>query len=654
MAGVDTAERALELADEATARADVESAVAHLSGAVRGFTAADDKRRAAMACVRLGDTLANAMGNLTASRAWFARARRLVETEPPCLEQGWVAVAAMGCDVDDPAELQAAAELALDRARRFGDVNLETKALADAGLAHVQAGRVREGMALLDEAMALACGPADDTSTAAKSVCSFFTACYFTADFDRAGSWTDLLRRHGLVSLAPGPTVFLSSHCDSVQAALLVELGRWTEAEGLLSRAKASFEAAMHMPSWHPDIALADLRVRQGRLAEAEALLLGKDQAVHALLPAARLHLARGDHDLARAAALRGLRVIGDDRLRAVELLTVLVDAELARGDMGAAAAASADLNARTRGVDLPALQARAAAARARALAAADDAEGAISELEAAVDRLDAAQLPWLRATLLLDLARLRDRSGDRAAATLDAQAAAAVLGRLDVVLVADDASLVERLGGSPSIAGTAETAALGRDGKWWVASSGGSSVRMADTKGLRYLAELVARPGVERHALDLVDRVEGPAPVGGPDRRALGDAGEALDARARAAYRHRVEQLRAEADEALASGRLDTAEAKQAELDQLVAQLAQAFGLGGRQRRAASAAERARLNVTRALRAAVAKLVDAMPSAGEVLDRRIRTGVYCAYEPDPADKLRWIVQSRLNDIGRG
>ena len=116
-----------------------------------------------MACVRLGEMFANALGNLTAGRAWFARARRLVEDEPPCLEQGWVAVAAMGCDVDDPAELLAAAELALDRARRFGDVNLETKALADGGLAHVQAGRVAEGMALLDEAMALACGPADDT-----------------------------------------------------------------------------------------------------------------------------------------------------------------------------------------------------------------------------------------------------------------------------------------------------------------------------------------------------------------------------------------------------------------------------------------------------------------------------------------------------------
>ena len=140
-----------------------------------------------MACVRLGDVLANALGNLTAGRAWFARARRLVEDEPPCIEQGWVAVAAMGCDVDDPAELLAAAELALDRARRFGDVNLETKALADAGLAHVQAGRVAEGMALLDEAMALACGPADDTDAAGKSVCSFFTACYYAADFERAG-----------------------------------------------------------------------------------------------------------------------------------------------------------------------------------------------------------------------------------------------------------------------------------------------------------------------------------------------------------------------------------------------------------------------------------------------------------------------------------
>jgi hypothetical protein len=128
-------------------------------------------------------------------------------------------------------------------------------------------------------------------------------------------------------------------------------------------------------------------------------------------------------------------------------------------------------------------------------------------------------------------------------------------------------------------------------------------------------------------------------------DRRALGDAGEVLDTRARTAYRRRIEQLRAEADEALAEGRLEAAEALQEELDQFVAQLAQAFGLGGRERRAASAAERARLNVTRALRAAIARLADALPAAG-VLDRRVRTGVYCAYEPADDDEVRWIVQS--------
>ena len=66
----------------------------------------------------------------------------------------------------------------------------------------------------------------------------------------------------------------------------------------------------MQMPSWHPAIALAELRIQQGRLADAEVLLLGKDAHLQALLPMARLHLARGDHDLARATANRGLRAM--------------------------------------------------------------------------------------------------------------------------------------------------------------------------------------------------------------------------------------------------------------------------------------------------------------------------------------------------------
>ncbi len=429
---VDDGVRHLELAEEALAASDVDTVLEHLSAAIRRFTATGDHRRAAMACGRLGDLYAHSLSNRTVARVWFRRAMRLVEDEPPCIEQGWVAVAALGCDVDDPAVLLAAAEFALDRARRFGDVNLEAKALADAGLAQVQAGRLAEGMALLDEAMALTCGPVDDLDTAGKSVCSFLTACYYSGDFERAGSWADILRSHGLIGPAAGVPVFLGNHCDAVKATALLELGRWGEAETLLSDAIEAFEDCMPVPRWHPAIALAELRIRQGRLADAEMLLLGKDGHLQALLPAARLHMARGDHDLARATALRGLRAVRDDRLRGAELLALLVDVELAVGDPEAATAACDELLARAGQLDVPGLRARVASVQARVLAAAGDRRAAIATIEAALDALPSAGHPLLEGTLLVELVRLLDGVGDLATATVAARRAVATLAGLD------------------------------------------------------------------------------------------------------------------------------------------------------------------------------------------------------------------------------
>ena len=623
---------------------DIDGAVAHLSAAVRGFEAAGDPRGGAFACSQLGSVFANFMGNRTAARAWFARADRLVADEEPCLEQGWVAVAALGCEVDDPDALLTRAELALDRARRFGDTDLEIKALADGGLAHVQAGRLEQGMTMLDEAMALVCAPRSDSGmsqwTNGQSVCSFYTACYFTADFDRAAAWTGPLREHGIVGTAPGTAVFLSSHCDTVHATLLCELGRWGEAERVLENAISTFESVMHVPSWHPAIQLADLRVRQGRLAEAESLLLGKDAAIQALLPAARLHSARGEHALALATARRGLRSMRDDKLRAVELLTVMADAALALGDREAALRAIAELESRANAVDIAPIKARALATHARVLAATGEVDAAIGEFERAVDALVDTAAPWLHAVLLLELARLRDAAGDEPGAIVDAKAAAAILNELDVVLSADDSATLSHLVQTPAPA--APDATLRRDGKWWEATCGTVSVRVADTKGMRYVATLVASPGCERHAFDLVDSVEG---VGDVDRRLLGDAGELADSRARANYRQRVEALRSQIDEALEAGADQRAMELQDELDAIVTQLAQDFGLGGAPRAASSAAQKARLNVTRAVRAATAKLAEALPEAGAALDRGIRTGLFCAYVPDAGD-IRWIVQS--------
>lgn len=637
------AERSLALADEAFARAHVDGVVSHLSAAIRSLTAAGDTRRAAMTCARLGDVLANWLGNLTAGRAWFARARRLLEGEPDCIEQGWVAVAAMGCEVPDPEELFASAELALDRARRFGDVNLETKALADGGLARVQAGRIAEGMRMLDEAMALACGPADDVMCSAKSACSFFTACYYAADFERVGTWAGLLRQRGLLG-DRGPTVVLSGHCDSVEATLLLELGRWSDADRLLTAAHTRCDEEVGA-SWHPALALADLRIKQGRHAEAEALLHGKDQALHALLLAARLHLASGDTELARAAIGRGLRAVRDDRLRGVELLTLLVELELACGDAAAAEAACARLDERMHGLEVPTLRARARAAAARTRAIRGDSAAAISMLEAALADIDGTRLPWLHTTLLLELARMHERAGDRAAAELEARAATNALARLDVVLVSADVALLDRLVRERNATRTAVLAEQG--GGFWEVTLDATSVRLKDTKGLRYLAALIERPGAEQHALDLVDRVEGVSDEG-LDRRELGDAGPVLDVQARAAYRRRIEALRASADDAIERGDLEGAEQAQAEIEALAGELAKAFGLGGRERIAASVAERARLNVTRAIRSAIAKVGEGLPAAGAALASQVRTGIYCAYEPGNGD-VRWVVQSPMN-----
>lgn len=377
---------------------------------------------------------------------------------------------------------------------------------------------------------------------------------------------------------------------------------------------------------------------------------------MEALLPAARLHLARGEHDLARATAGRGLRAAGADRLRTVELLAVLLDAELGRGDSEAATEVGRRLRERIGAVEVPALRARAASAGARLAVASGEPAVAVSALEDALDDLDADRAPWRRATLLLELARVRSAARDRPGATVDARAAGALLAGLDVVVRPEDRALLADLaptavaglaGSSPpshDAAPAPAEASLRCDGRWWEVTVGATCVRLRATKGLHYVADLVARPGVERHVLDLVDRVEGVAAAGGPGRRSLGDAGEELDARARAAYRLRIEVLRATADDALAAHDLDGAEAAQAEIDQLVAQLARAFGLGGRSRKAASAAERARLNVTRAVRSATRAIDEALPGAGAALDRRITTGRYCTYAPEPDDDLRWIV----------
>jgi hypothetical protein len=175
-----------------------------------------------------------------------------------------------------------------------------------------------------------------------------------------------------------------------------------------------------------------------------------------------------------------------------------------------------------------------------------------------------------------------------------------------------------------------------------------GHTVHMRDRKGMRYLARLLADPGREYHVLDLVAAETGSGAqidsshTAGLPHATLGDAGESLDAQAKDAYRRRLAEIDDDLEQARAIGDAERAAHADAERDFLVQELARAFGLGGRERRAASASERARAGVTRAVRQAMTRIAEHHPQLGHHLSRTIRTGTYCAYLPDPRAPTRW------------
>ena len=175
----------------------------------------------------------------------------------------------------------------------------------------------------------------------------------------------------------------------------------------------------------------------------------------------------------------------------------------------------------------------------------------------------------------------------------------------------------------------------LTRDGDDWLLEAGGERARLRDGRGLHYLRALLAAPGRDIPALDL---------AAGGAGLAAGGTGPVLDAAARDAYRRRLDTLSAEADAADRAGDRTAATRLEAERQALVGELSRAAGLAGRHRLAPLENERARVNVTRTLRAAIERIAPAAPGAATHLRASIRTGAACRYEPAPGGPSRWHV----------
>jgi non-specific serine/threonine protein kinase len=121
---------------------------------------------------------------------------------------------------------------------------------------------------------------------------------------------------------------------------------------------------------------------------------------------------------------------------------------------------------------------------------------------------------------------------------------------------------------------------------------------------------------------------------------RGLGGAGEALDARARAAYRARLAELDEDLAEAERHHDLGRLEALGEEREALVAELAGAARGAGAS--VGSDAERARVAVSKGLKAAHDRIAAAHPELAAHLAATLRRGVFCCYQPDPGHPMEW------------
>ena len=191
-----------------------------------------------------------------------------------------------------------------------------------------------------------------------------------------------------------------------------------------------------------------------------------------------------------------------------------------------------------------------------------------------------------------------------------------------------------------------AERGTIALEGEYWTVTYAGHTARLRNSKGMHILARLMSTPGRPHPSLDL-ERIGETGDDSTARAVAASDAGEMLDDEARRAYRARIAQLRTAIDEAQTAGAADRAGALREELDFITRELSRGLGIGGRARRSGSAAERARINVTRAVKAAMLRLRDADPDLAAHFSATLHTGTVCVYTPDPRSPIEWTVTTR-------
>ena len=299
--------------------------------AYAGFRRMPEPVPAAVAAMNLYFLYRVSLGNVAASRGWLGRLESLIEGFGLDPLRGWALLirAHDRGESGDPEAGEELARAALAHAREGGDLDLELCALGALGALLVERGRLDEGLPLLDEAMAGSLGgEGTRLDTVVFTSCTMITACSRAAQFQRAAEWIrvagDFAQRYG--------SPHVHTVCRVHYGGILFSTGRWAEAESELEQALRIARTAEPVLFAEALGRLAELRLGQGRIEEAEALLAGIEDRPTSAAPLAAIALARGDPAAAAVVARRRLRAVGDLCLEAVALVELLGEAEIALG----------------------------------------------------------------------------------------------------------------------------------------------------------------------------------------------------------------------------------------------------------------------------------------------------------------------------------
>ena len=436
------------LADATWWLSKVGESIAARQRAYAGYAADGNDPRAAFMAGRLAVEHFD-RGEPAVAMGWLMKAQRHLGDQPESVEHGFLAllqanVARFQGDLDGSMTL---AEEATRIGQRFGNLDLVAMGIHDQGLVLVSRGRVREGMALLDEAMTSVIAGEVTSLFTGVIYCSVLDACLDLTDLGRAGEWNEAAL--AWCDTLP-PDAPFTALCRINRAQLATLRGAWSEAETEARRVSED-QTLNSVAAARGFYETGEIRRRIGNLTVAEeAFARARELGLEPQPGLALLRLGQGKAEPALTALRLAVDGETENRPRLARLLAALVEIALAAGDLEVANAASDDLGRIAVEFATPALNAAASTARgALALAQGD--------VPTALESLRGACRIWYELRLPYESARARVLYGI-------ALRAAAVEDDAELELRAA-ISAFERLGAAPDAAATASLLA-GADGR--------------------------------------------------------------------------------------------------------------------------------------------------------------------------------------------